>query len=128
MSRTVLLIEDNEQNRYLLSYLLSAHGWDVTTAVDGPSGLTLAQSLKPSLILLDIQLPGMDGYSVAQALRANPDLAATPVVAVTSFAMAGDRDRCLESGCSGYIEKPVDPETFTAQIEEFLRMVPGPSR
>lgn len=120
MNKRILLIEDNEQNRYLVTYLLQARGWTVDHAVDGPAGLAMADQIDPALILLDIQLPGMDGYAVARALRENPKLQAIPVIAVTSYAMAGDRERCLEAGCDGYLEKPIDPQTFAAQVEKFL--------
>lgn len=124
MNKCILLIEDNEQNRYLVTYLLQAHGWEVLSAEDGPAGLKLAGEIDPALILLDIQLPGMDGYEVARRLRANPKLDAIPVVAVTSYAMPGDRERCLESGCNGYLEKPIDPQTFAGQVESFLGNLP----
>jgi CheY-like chemotaxis protein len=124
MNKRILLIEDNEQNRYLVTYLLQARGWEVSLAADGPQGLVLAAEVEPALILLDIQLPGMDGYAVARALRENPRLDAIPVVAVTSYAMPGDRERCLASGCNGYIEKPIDPQTFAAQIDAFLEPAP----
>lgn len=120
MNRRILLIEDNEQNRYLVTFLLQARGWEVAHAADGPAGLALAGEIAPALILLDIQLPGMDGYAVARALRANPKLAAIPVVAVTSYAMPGDRERCIEAGCTGYLEKPIDPQTFAAEVEAML--------
>lgn len=124
MNKCILLIEDNEQNRYLVTYLLQARGWEVLSAEDGPAGLKLAGEIAPALILLDIQLPGMDGYEVARRLRANPKLDAIPVVAVTSYAMPGDRERCLESGCNGYLEKPIDPQTFAGQVESFLGNLP----
>ena len=120
MNRRILMIEDNAQNRYLAGFLLEASGWEMVHAEDGPSGLALARTVDPVLILLDIQLPGMDGYAVAQALRAHPRSAAVPIVAVTSYAMAGDRERCLASGCDGYIEKPIDPQTFVALVERFV--------
>lgn len=116
MTRTVLLIEDNEQNRYLATFLLEARGFRVVAAVDGPRAIALAQTFVPDVILLDIQLPGMDGYAVARALRAIPALAATPIVAVTSYAMVGDREKALEAGCSGYLEKPIEPATFANEI------------
>ena len=117
MSRTVLLIEDNEQNRYLATFLLEHHGYRVISAADGPLGLELAPRLAPDLVLLDIQLPGMDGYSVARGPRALPELARTPIIAVTSYAMVGDREKSLAAGCTGYIEKPINPDTFVAEIE-----------
>ena len=120
MKSTILLIEDNEQNRYLATFLLEAHGYEVVPAVDGARGIELAGRLLPQLILLDIQLPLMDGYAVARALRGNPALASIPIVAVTSYAMAGDRDKALAAGCNGYLEKPINPETFVPDIERFL--------
>lgn len=120
MSRTVLVIEDNVENRYLATYLLEHHGFSVLSAPDGPQGIALAATLLPDLVLLDIQLPGMDGYSVARALRRMQALRATPIIAVTSYAMAGDRDKAIAAGCDGYIEKPIDPQTFVAEISSFL--------
>ncbi len=117
MSRTILLIEDNEQNRYLATFLLDKHGYKVVSAVDGRSGIELAGTLMPDLILLDIQLPAMDGYEVARALRGIAALHAVPIIAVTSYAMVGDREKALAAGCNGYIEKPIDPETFVAEME-----------
>ncbi len=120
MKITVLIIEDNEKNRYLTTFLLEKHGYQVFQAVDGKSGITLAHQLKPDLILLDIQLPVMDGYAVARELTKNGDLQDVPIVAVTSYAMVGDRERVLEAGCVGYIEKPINPETFVAEIEQYI--------
>ncbi|MBN1631809.1 MAG: response regulator [Thermoleophilia bacterium] len=125
MQTRVLLIEDNEQNRYMAIFLLEKNGYEVLTAPDGPSGIALAAKTRPALILLDIQLPGMDGYAVARALREDPNLVSTPIVAVTSFAMLGDREKALAAGCDGYIEKPIDPDTFAGQIAEFLTPVVG---
>lgn len=121
MKRTVLLIEDNEQNRYLATFLLERAGYEVVPAPDGQLGIELAGRIGPQLILLDIQLPTMDGYAVARALRTNPALAGIPIVAVTSYAMVGDREKALAAGCTGYLEKPIDPETFVAEIERFLK-------
>ena len=124
MNKCALLIEDNEQNRYLATFLLQARGWKVVHAADGPAGLKLAGEITPALILLDIQLPGMDGYAVAQALRKNAALTKVPIVAVTSYAMIGDRERCMAAGCSGYIEKPIDPETFATEVEHYTGTPP----
>jgi two-component system, cell cycle response regulator DivK len=117
MKPTLLLIEDNEQNRYLATFLLEQHGYQVTAAVDGRRGIELARTLNPAIILLDIQLPTMDGYAVAAALRELESLRATPIIAVTSYAMVGDREKALAAGCTGYIEKPINPDTFVAEIE-----------
>jgi CheY-like chemotaxis protein len=120
MNRTVLMIEDNEQNRYLATFLLERRGHSVVSSADGPSGIEEAARLRPDIILLDIQLPGLDGYAVARDLRRNPALRDTPIVAVTSYAMPGDREKALEAGCTAYIEKPIDPDTFVDSIERFL--------
>ena len=120
MKPIVLMIEDNVQNRYLATYLLEYHGFTVVPALNGPQGIAIADTLLPSLVLLDIQLPGMDGYSVARALRRMPKLLATPIIAVTSYTMAGDRDKAVAAGCHGYIEKPIDPQTFVAGISAYL--------
>ena len=120
MKGKILVIEDNEQNLYLVRYILEQKNYEVFAAQDGKSGIEMAASLKPAIILLDIQLPGMDGYAVARNLRKNPDLAETPIVAVTSYAMQGDREKVMEAGCNGYIEKPIDPDTFVAKIEQHL--------
>jgi len=120
MKPLVLLIEDNEHNRYLLSFLLQQHGYSVVTAVDGDQGVELAAQRLPKLILLDIQLPRRDGYSVARELRENEHLRGVPIIAVTSHALVGDREKSLAAGCTGYIEKPINPETFIAEIECFL--------
>ena len=120
MSAKILLIEDNEQNRYLATFLLEQRGFTVTHAPDGKAGIALAARERFDLILLDLQLPGMDGYSVASALRADAGQSAVPIVAVTSYAMAGDREKAMASGCNGYLEKPINPETFVNDIEKFL--------
>jgi CheY-like chemotaxis protein len=119
MNRTILLIEDNEQNRYLTTFLLEQNGYTVVSAPDGPRGIEAAQTAMPSFILLDIQLPAMDGYAVARELRRRESLRETPIIAVTSYAMVGDREKALEAGCNGYIEKPINPETFIAEMERF---------
>ena len=120
MTSTILLIEDNEQNRYLATYLLERHGFTVVPAHDGPSGIALARTIAPQLILLDIQLPVMDGLQVARALRGIDALRDTPIVAVTSYAMVGDREKALGAGCTGYMEKPINPETFANEVAGFV--------
>ncbi len=116
MKKTILIIEDNEQNLYLETFMLEKNGYTVHAERDGRKGLARAVDIKPDLILLDIQLPGMDGYSVARAIKAERDLARIPIVAVTSYAMPGDREKAIEAGCTGYIEKPIDPESFIGEI------------
>ena len=125
MKPTILLIEDNEQNLYLATFLLEQTGVQVVPARSGPEGIELGGRIQPALIILDIQLPQMDGYAVARALRQNPALQEVPIVAVTSYAMVGDRERALEAGCTGYIEKPINPDTFRSQIEMYLKAHPA---
>jgi two-component system cell cycle response regulator DivK len=116
----ILIIEDNDQNLYLETFILEKHGHTVTAARDGAQGIRAAEETRPALILLDIQLPVMDGYAVAAELRRNPALAGTPIVAVTSYAMAGDREHILAAGCNGYIEKPINPDTFLTEVVAYL--------
>lgn len=120
MKKRILYIEDNEQNLYLVRFILEKHGYEVHAAMDGQEGIDRAATVLPDLILLDIQLPLMDGYAVARQLRTNSDLATTPIVAVTSYAMAGDRDKAMGAGCTGYIEKPINPDTFMQEVEQHL--------
>ena len=121
MKAKILLIEDNPQNRYLTRFLLEQRGHEVSLADTGPQGLEMAAKTRPDLILLDIQLPGMDGHAVARALKSDPQLKSIPIVAVTSYAMVGDREKCLEAGAEGYIEKPINPDTFVSEVERFIR-------
>jgi CheY-like chemotaxis protein len=116
----ILIIEDNEQNRYLVTFILESRGYRVIQATNGREGIALAEQTEPALILLDIQLPGMDGYAVARELRSNPAFDQVPIVAVTSYAMVGDQEQILASGCNGYIEKPIDPKTFVDDVEQHL--------
>lgn len=125
MKAKILLIEDNPQNSYLAAFLLEQRGHEIVHAETGPLGLELAAKERPHLILLDIQLPGMDGHDVARALKSNPDLSPIPIVAVTSYAMVGDKEKCLEAGAEGYIEKPINPDSFVSEVERFLPPVPG---
>lgn len=116
----ILIIEDNEQNLYLMRFLLEGRGLRVAEARDGASGIESALRLRPRAILLDIQLPGMTGYEVCERLRGHAALAATPIIAVTSYAMPGDRERALAAGVNDYIEKPIDPEVFVDQVVRHL--------
>lgn len=120
MKAKILLIEDNAENRYLVTFLLQQRGHEIVPAESGPQGLELAAQVRPDLILLDIQLPGIDGHAVARALKSDPSLKHIPVVAVTSYAMVSDREKCLAAGAEGYIEKPINPDSFVAEIERFL--------
>jgi two-component system cell cycle response regulator DivK len=116
----VLVIEDNDQNLYLITFILEKSGFAVMAARDGRDGIQMACEHMPELILLDIQLPVMNGYEVARQLRLIDALKAIPIVAVTSYAMVGDREKTLEAGCTGYIEKPINPETFVEDVKQFI--------
>ncbi len=120
MKGTILVIEDNERNLYLVTFILEKFGYQVVQARDGQTGITLAREINPDLILLDIQLPVMDGYAVAREMMKDKELSGIPIVAVTSYAMLGDRERVLAAGCVGYIEKPINPTTFVSEIEKYL--------
>ena len=120
MQKKVLVIEDNSQNLYLITFILEKNGYTVVSARNGPEGIEVARQQNPELILLDIQLPVMNGYEVAQRLRQTEESKSIPIVAVTSYAMVGDREKALESGCTGYIEKPINPATFIHDIETYL--------
>ena len=116
----VLVIEDNKNNLQLMTYLLQAFGHTVLRADDGEHGLDTAMRERPDLIVCDVQLPGIDGYEVCRRLKGDPALAAIPLIAVTALAMVGDRDIILASGFDGYISKPIEPQTFVAEMEAFL--------
>ncbi len=120
MKPKVLVIEDNEQNLYMVTFILEAHGYEVVPARSGREGIELASQIAPVLILLDIQLPEMDGYAVARELKGDPATKSVPIVAVTSYAMVGDREQILAAGCEGYIEKPIDPDTFVADVAQYM--------
>jgi CheY-like chemotaxis protein len=126
MTAKILLVEDNEQNRYLVTFLLEKAGYSVIHAHTGEEALQLADNEKPDLVLMDIQMPEMDGYEAAQQLRTMPGLEDVPVVAVTSYAMVGDRDKAMKLGFVGYIEKPISTETFVADIGQFISRPPHP--
>lgn len=125
MAQKILIIEDNEQNIYLTTFILEQNGYEVIQARDGREGIGLAGQCKPDLILLDIQLPVMDGYEVARRLKGCPETLEIPIVAVTSYAMVGDRERVMAAGCTGYIEKPINPETFMAEVERYIQPLTG---
>ena len=116
----VLVIEDNEQNLYLVRFLLEKNGFEVAEARDGPAGLQYVRGRLPDAILLDIQLPSMSGYAVAAELRRNEALRRIPIIAVTSFAMVGDREHCLAAGATDYVEKPIDSAILIGKLREHL--------
>jgi len=118
--KRILVVEDNETNMYLIRFMLEKNGYEVIEAGDGAVGVELAVKEKPDLIIMDIQLPGIDGLEATKRIRASEADGDIPIIALTSFAMAGDRERALAAGCTGYIEKPINPETFMAEIEKYL--------
>jgi CheY-like chemotaxis protein len=120
MSDTLLIIEDNEQNFYMMRFLLEKSGYTIIGAETGREGVEKALRNKPRAILLDIQLPEMDGYAVAEELKKHVEINDVPIIAVTSYAMVGDRERILAAGATGYIEKPINPDTFVAEIVGYL--------
>lgn len=117
----ILYIEDNPENRLLVRRVLEAEGYAILEAVDGPSGLEEARRAQPDLILLDINLPEVDGYDLAGRFRDYPELDGVPILAVTANVMKGDREKTLEAGCDGYIPKPIDIDRLPGQIEEALQ-------
>jgi len=121
----ILIIEDDPASVQLYSYLLRAFGYKTMVAADGVDGLDTARREQPDLILCDIQLPGLDGVKLMQELKGDPFLRKTPIIAVTAYAMVGDRQRLLRAGFDGYIPKPIVPETFVEQIKNFLDQVKG---
>jgi len=118
---TILYVEDNPDNRMLIRRVLSAEGYTVHEAPDAHEALNKLKTLLPDLILMDINMPDMDGYTLTAHIRALPNLGLIPIVALTANVMRGDRERSLEAGCDGYIQKPVDIDTLTQQIERFLK-------
>jgi CheY-like chemotaxis protein len=117
---TILVVDDNEDNMELMQYLLKAFGYVPLIAASGAEAIRLARDKRPHLILMDIQMPEMDGYEATETIKREPNLEECPVVAVTAFAMVGDQKRILSSGFEGYISKPIVPETFVTQVESFL--------
>jgi len=118
--KRILVVEDNETNMYLIKFMLEKSGYEVIEAREGAVGVELAVKEKPDLILMDLQLPDIDGLEATKRIRASKANGEIPIVAITSFAMAGDREKALAAGCTGYIEKPINPETFMAEIEKYL--------
>ncbi len=117
----IVVIEDNPASRELMAYLLKAFGHIPLEAPDGLSGLESVRRELPDLVLCDLQLPGIDGYEIARQVKSDPSLSSIPLIAVTAYAMVGDRDTVLAAGFDGYITKPITPELFVGQVEAFLK-------
>ena len=118
---TILYVEDDTNNRVLIRRVLMAEGYEVVEARNGPEGIELAQTAHPDLVLMDINLPEMDGYEATARLRALDDMRGVPIIAVTANVMKGDREKTLAAGCSGYIQKPIDVDRLPGQLVVFLR-------
>lgn len=120
MTGKVLVVEDTEDNRQIVRDLLTAAGYLLIEAVDGEAGVAAAARERPDLILMDIQLPVLDGYEATRQIKANPDTSAIPVIAVTSYALSGDEEKARLAGCDGYIAKPFSPRELLAMVRRFL--------
>jgi CheY-like chemotaxis protein len=119
--KRILVIEDNETNMYLISFILKKYGFEVIEAGSGEEGIDLALKEKPNLIIMDIQLPGMDGLETTRRIRESKADGGVPIIALTSYAMTGDRERALSAGCNGYLEKPINPYTIMGEIKKFFK-------
>jgi two-component system cell cycle response regulator DivK len=120
MSTRILVVEDQEDNRRILRDLLTSVGYDVMEAVSGDEGVAAAEVHRPDLILMDIQLPGLDGYEASRRIKANQALRGIPIIAVTSYALSGDDVKAYAAGCDAYVTKPFSPRALLAKIREYL--------
>ena len=120
MSKLILVVEDQEDNRRIMRDLLTSAGYEVIEAVTGEEGVSAAETHRPDLILMDIQLPGLDGYEATRQIKANPDLEHIPIIVVTSYALSGDDVKAFEAGCNAYVSKPFSPRELLAKIKEYL--------
>lgn len=120
MAKRILVVEDQEDNRQILRDLLSSVGHEMIEARDGEAAVILATKHRPDLILMDIQLPVMDGYEATRRIKANPELRAIPIIVVTSYALSGDEEKARAAGCDAYVTKPYSPRQLLAKIKEFL--------
>ena len=121
MGNRILVVEDHADNRQIVRDLLTNAGFEMIEAEDGEKGVAAAISERPDLILMDIQLPVLDGYEATRRIKANPDLKAIPIIAVTSYALSGDQAKVIAAGCDAYVPKPYSPRVLLAKIKEFLR-------
>lgn len=120
MTGRILIVEDHEDNRRILRDLLTNVGYELIEAVTGTEGVSMALSERPDLILMDIQLPEIDGYEAARRIKASPALRPVPIIAVTSFALSGDEQKALAAGCAAYVTKPYSPRLLLAKIREHM--------
>jgi len=120
VSKRILVVEDTEDNRQIIRDLLTSAGYEMIEAVDGEEGVAMAAQHRPDLILMDIQLPVLDGYEATRRIKAQPELKHIPVIAVTSYALSGDEAKTKAAGCDGYVAKPFSPRQLLAKVREFL--------
>jgi two-component system cell cycle response regulator DivK len=120
MRKVILVIEDQEDNRRIMRDLLTSKGYEVIEALNGLDGVKTAEASRPDLILMDIQLPGMDGYEATRRIKANPEIRKIPIIVVTSYALSGDDVKAFEAGCDAYVAKPFSPRELLAKIREYL--------
>jgi two-component system, cell cycle response regulator DivK len=120
MSKRILVVEDQADNRRIVRDLLTRSGYEIVEAVTGEEGVTLAEKQQPDLILMDIQLPMIDGYEAARRIKANPALHHIPIIAVTSYALSGDDVKAYAAGCNDYVAKPFSPRALLAKVREYL--------
>ena len=118
--KKILVVEDNETNMYLCCRIFKSIGYEVIEARTGEEGVALALKERPDLIIMDIQLPGIDGLETTKRIRESEADGEIPIIALTSYAMAGDKKKALKAGCTGYIEKPINPDTFLGEIKKYL--------
>ncbi len=118
--KKIMIVEDDEKSLYLARFILEKEGFEVIEARDGLEALDNVSRETPDLILMDMQLPNLDGYEATRRIKADERLAKTPVIALTAYAMKGDREKTLEVGCSGHIEKPIDPSTFVEEVTKYF--------
>ena len=120
MSKRILVVEDQDDNMQILRDLLTSADYEMVEAENGEEALAAVAARRPDLILMDIQLPVMDGYEATRRIKADPALSSIPIIAVTSYALSGDEDKCREAGCDGYVSKPYSPRQLLAKVREFL--------
>jgi two-component system cell cycle response regulator DivK len=120
MSKLILVIEDQEDNRRIMRDLFTSADYEVIEAITGEEGVTSAEAHRPDLILMDIQLPGLDGYEATRRIKSNPDLSQIPIIVVTSYALSGDDVKAFEAGCDDYVAKPFSPRELLAKVRKYL--------
>lgn len=120
MRPRILVVDDSEDNLLLTKVLLESEGFQVDTAQDAREAVAVIPASHPMLILMDVQMPGVDGLELTRRLRRDPDLFSIPIVALTAYAMRGDREKALDAGCNGYISKPIDTRLFPSQVRQYL--------